>query len=383
MQTAVAGEGSQAVRQASMMRRCLIWGACLAALCLLVSGHAMSDPDSTLYESIALSLESRPVTQWVAPLWPKARAGEGLFFEHLACFFWPAAALGKLGLRGAMAANFLWVLLSCALLFRLGRALAGKEAAWAAVAFYVISPIGILYLVRANHEPALSCAYLAALWCLADDRGRPALLAVATLLAVMIKGALGLLVFPVALVAWWSGRRRRADLAGLLLGAALVAGFGLFYELWFRKIAGGPFFSVYLGRQLASVLDEERAGFLHLLEAPPYYAGSIAWFGLPGVALVFFDVLQRRRLPISSGRAVLLPAAACAALLSMMARKAVRYAFPAYALCNAAGALVLIERAPRLREWIGARNAWWEAALAAWLVLATALRVAVRFPLSG
>jgi hypothetical protein len=63
-----------------------------------------------------------------------------------------------------------------------------------------------------------------------------------------------------------------------------------------------------------------------------------------------------------------------------MARKAVRYAFPAYALCNAAGAQVLVERVPRLSEWIAERSVSLEVGLAAWLLLATALRVSVRFP---
>jgi 4-amino-4-deoxy-L-arabinose transferase-like glycosyltransferase len=366
-------EGRQRV-----LRRALIWGTCLVALCLLVRGHALRDADSILYDTIARSLEPRPFTQWIVPLWPPGwPSGEGLFVDHLACFFWPAALLGKLGLRGALAANFLWVLLSFALLFRLSRALAGVEVAWLTVLFYAVSPAGLLYLVRANHEPALACAYLGALWCIASEKPRPLALAGFVLLAVAIKGALGLIVFPTVLVAWWTSHRRRRDLAGLLLGAALVGAFCGLYESWFEHAAGGTFFDSYVSKQFVGVVEQERLGFLNKLATPAYYAGSAAWFGLPGAGLVLLALARRRRADEGPQRAVLLPAGTCIAILSLMARRAVRYAFPAFALCNLAGAQLVVGRMPQGGEWIGKHTRALELALALWLVAVTAARVAM------
>ncbi|MGZ6144275.1 MAG: hypothetical protein ACXWLM_13120, partial [Myxococcales bacterium] len=71
-----------------MVRRALIWGLCFAALCFLVRGYALRDPDSMLYEWIARSLERRPLSEWIAPAFPAEWPTQhGLFFEHFACFF--------------------------------------------------------------------------------------------------------------------------------------------------------------------------------------------------------------------------------------------------------------------------------------------------------
>ena len=359
-----------------VIRRALIWGACICALCSMVEGRILCDPDSLLYASISRSLESRPLSQWIAPAWPEQwPSGRGLFVDHLACFFWPAALLGKLGLPGGMAANFLWVLLSYLLVFRFARALIGEEAAWLAVLLYAVSPAGLEYLVRANHEPALACAYLGALWCLVDRPARPAALAGFLLLAVAIKGALGLLAVPVALASWWAAGRRKADVRGFLLGAVLLAAFCAAYELAFERAAGASFFDAYFARQISGVVEGERRGFLHKLATPAYHAGSVAWFGFPGTGLALADAARPSCASRCARRAWLVPAAALVVLLSLMARRAVRYAFPAFALCNVAGAQALIRRAPGVQQWIAARRSWLEPALASWLLVATALRV--------
>lgn len=354
-----------------MARRALIWGICIVALCALVRGYALRDPDSLLYEWIARNMQSQPLREWIAPRfpieWPTAHGG--LFAEHFACFFWPAALLGKLGVRGALCANFLWVLAGYALLFRLAKALSGVEAAWIAVVFYAVSPIGLQYLVRANHEPALLCAYLGALWCGAEERPRPVLLALFLLLAVAIKGGLGLAIFPVVAVA----TRRRADWLGLLLGLALSAAFVGLYEIAFRRVTGQDFLALYVHRQLEGVLEKERLGALQKLENPFYYAGSIAWFALPGSLALVVEWARRRRLDAPVVRA-LAPAAACVALLSLMSRRAVRYVFPAYALTSLAGAQLVSEHA---KGFMSRHARLLEPALAALLFAAAAARVAL------
>jgi hypothetical protein len=66
----------------------------------------------------------------------------------------------------------------------------------------------------------------------------------------------------------------------------------------------------------------------------------------------------------------------CFGVLSLVARRAVRYAFPAFGFCQVGGAHALAERMPQLRTWIGEHPQLLEAALAAWLSVAVALRVA-------
>jgi 4-amino-4-deoxy-L-arabinose transferase-like glycosyltransferase len=321
-----------------------------------------------LYEWIAKTLETRPLAEWIAPRFPPGwPTQQGLFQEHFAVFFWPAAALGKLGLRGALAANFLWVLLSYALLFRLAKAVAGAETAWIAVVFYAVSPIGLQYLVRANHEPALACAVLGALWCIADERPRPLALAGFVLLAIAIKGGLGLAIFPAALAAIWAGRRRRADLHGLLLGALFCAVFVGLYEIAYRGVTGSGFLRGYLDHQLPGVIEGERLGLLHKLENPAYYLANIAWFALPGSAVLLIEAIRRRTLP----RGALAPAAAYVAVVSLMSRRAVRYVFPAYPLVSLAGAQLV---AGATRDWIRRHTKQLELALALFLVVAAALR---------
>ena len=109
------------------------------------------------------------------------------------------------------------------------------------------------------------------------------------------------------------------------------------------------------------------------------HAGSNrhSWFALPGSAVLLFEWLRRRSLPPPTAQA-LAPAAAYVALLSLMSRRAVRYVFPAYALCNLAGAQLLINRSQSLHGWIRTRTQWLEPALATFVVVAAAARVALR-----
>jgi hypothetical protein len=61
-------------------------------------------------------------------------------------------------------------------------------------------------------------------------------------------------------------------------------------------------------------------------------------------------------------------------LLSLMARRAVRYLFPAYPLCQLAGAETLLHRLPALRALLVRQAVSLPYALMAALLLATALR---------
>ena len=344
------------------------WTGCLVVLCALVQDHPLRDPDSIHYEAIARALSARPLLEWIAPRWEPSYSSD-YFVEHLACFFWPAAALDRLGLRGALAANYLWVLASLYLIYRLGRSLGAAPEAWAAVFLHALSPIGLQSLVRVNHEPALAAAYLGALGCIVGKEPRPGLLALFAVLAPAIKGGLGLAVFPVCAAAWLlAPRRRRQDLLALAAAAALAAVLAFAYELWYRAIANQPFFAHYLGSQWRGIVEAERAGILSALAGPAYYLGNTLWFAFPGSLLMLQSMRSNaRRVALGAGGTLLV-------LLSLMARRAVRYLFPAYPLCQLAGAGPLLESIPRLRELLVRRAAALPWALMVALVLATALR---------
>src|SRR5207237_2559531 len=113
-----------------------------------------------------------------------------------------------------------------------------------------------------------------------------------------------------------------------------------------EHVAGRGFLGGYLDRQLPGVIEGERLGPLHKLATPAYYLGNIAWFALPGSAVLVFEWVRRRSLPPPTVQAIA-PSAAYLVPLSLMSRRAVRYIFPAYALCNLTGAQLLIDRAQR------------------------------------
>src|SRR5262249_11535898 len=123
-------------------------------------------------------------------------------------------------------------------------------------------------------------------------------------------------------------------------------------------------------RQMPGVIEGERLGPLHKLENPFYYLGSIAWFALPGSAVLAVEGIRRRSLPWRPPP----PPAAGGAPLSLMSRRAGPARFPAHPLVNLAGAQLLLERAQGLRSFIQSQGRLLEPALAALLIVAATLR---------
>ena len=340
------------------------WIACAAAAywILAASGYTLRDPDSTLYESISAQLSGRPLREWIAPRFPPNRFGQGLFLEHLAAFFWPSAALDRLGFsRGALLANLIYFLGCLYFLYRLAAALAGWQAGWIAVACWLISPAGIQYLVRANHENAWAIAFLAGFFCLHQlprTRWFGAGFALCGLCAFAVKGVLALVFFPVMFCFWLTLGRPRADLGWFALGLALVAAFAIFYELAFRNATGQSFFAGYLASQLKQVARFEGGAIWEKLSNPGYYLASFAWFALPGSILSAWSLWsswRRRERLVPAQWLVVCGAGVLIALLSFMSRRAVRYVFPAYLVAQICGAHALLSAAPRVRGFIERR----------------------------
>jgi glycosyl transferase family 87 len=361
------------------------WALCLLALYFMVASidYPLRDPDSTLYESISAQLSRRPVGEWIAPLFPPGRFKEGLFLEHLAAFFWPAAALGKLGFsRGALLANFLYFAGCLYLLFRLAASVADEAVGWGAVCSFAISPLGIQYLLRANHENAWALAFLGGFWCLRElprSRWFGAGFALCGLLAFAVKGVLALSFFPVMLAFWRVASKRWTDLAWFAASGLLIAVFAASYELAFRRATGRPFFSPYLEIQTGYVAAFEQRAVWKKLSNPVYYLANILWFALPGslCAAVGFWRARRRREPLRLDQwTALAGSGTLVLLLSTMTRRAARYIFPAYALVHIPGARTLLELFPAVRRFLEGRRAWMPYLLMAGLLVLLPLRVA-------
>jgi hypothetical protein len=320
------------------------------------------DPDSSLYVAIARSLETRPVVEWIAPRWPEGRARSGLFREHPAVFFWPAAALGRLGLgRAALLCNLLWYLALLGTLVALGRALLGNRSGWLAGALFLVSPLGLQYLLRFNHEAAWGFATLAGLLSLLGPRlgaGQGLALVGWLVLACAMKGALGLLGLP--LWAAWAWRRGllRPFAPWAVLGVAAVALLAALYELAYRRTTGEGFLAVYFQIQHGYVEQAEQIGWGRKVFTPLYYLFFAAYFVLPTSFLLGWDLLRSGRRPGSDARWLpLVGGSGWMAVLSATSRRAIRYAFPVLPLFHLAGAEAIARRWPRSLEAIEPRRA--------------------------
>ena len=316
--------------------------------------YPLRDADSTLYEAIALALKDVPFSRWVAPLWPAGRSKEGLFLEHLPFFFWPAALLYRVGVaQAALLTNLLFFLASLRVLFALATRLCGRGAAWLAAAFYVTSPLGVQYLLRFNHENAWSLGLLAALYCVTELQTgtRFAVGLVASLtFAFAIKGVLGLIAFPVALIWWRLGPRRDRDLLFFVIAIGGVLVIAALQELAFRDVTGESFFARYVATQFHYVATAERGGPWRRLWNLPYYLVNLLWFALPGSIFAASAAYRawRRRAISPAARLVTGSAGIHILLISTMTRRAVRYIFPLHALTQLVGAETVWDRSPRL-----------------------------------
>jgi 4-amino-4-deoxy-L-arabinose transferase-like glycosyltransferase len=296
-------------------------------------------------------LARAPFSAWIAPTWPAGRPETGPFLEHFAVFFWPGALFEKLGLpMGALLFNLISYAALCVGLRRLATALAtpseeGPPPVDAAPIAFLVSPFGLQYLLRANHEvPWAACTVLALAAVLSDGRRVNAVFGAACAGAFLMKGMLALLLFPAAAAALAVRGQLRRKAAVLALGLLAMALAAAAYELAYRRATGHGFFAAYVGEQLSEVREAEQLSALWKLFNPLYYLGLGMWFALPtSVLLLSAAATPGRRTATFAPSAF---AAGWIAVLSLMTRNAIRYAFPPLVALHAATPLVL---PPRIR----------------------------------
>lgn len=357
----------------------------LLAAIAVVFPYEYRDSDSLAYQHIARRLASRPTAEWIRPEWWGHGGNTGLFRDHPPGIFLLPASLIRLGVPGRSAplvANFLYMLLLLLALHGLVKTLAGNSAAWGSVFAFVLTPIFLQYLMRANHELPLALAVVAGLYGLArceESLRWSALYGAAMLLAVFTKGVSGLALSLSSAALWAVAFRTRRVLwviaAGHLLALAAVLGF----EALYRSAAGEGFLRFYFGFQGGKAVE---AGFhpVKKLYNIVWYLARILWFAAPWVLFLVYYALRslRKRSDLLRGRFLRLALAASAAVVlffSLFDRKADRYIFPAYVLLAAAGAAVLDARRPAWKRFFDknpVRLAW---ILGTLLVVLTLLRV--------
>ncbi|MGB9006724.1 MAG: glycosyltransferase family 39 protein [Candidatus Aminicenantales bacterium] len=358
----------------------------LLCLSALVFPYEYHDSDSSAYHSISQKLARQPLSRWGSPEWWGHGDNVGYFRDHPPGIFWLPAALVRLGIPGRSAplcANFLYLFLLLYALYGLLRRFSGPEAGWAAVFAFVLTPIFVQYLMRANQELPLALAVAAGLYGLSrqEESWRYwGLYGAALLLAVFIKGVSALTLSLCSLAFWLIISRKRRTflliLSGHLLALAAMAGF----ELWYRASTGGvSFLQAYLNFQGGKAME---AGFRPLVKAYnlAWYLARTLWFAAPWVFILIYGLFRsaKDKNGLLRERFLQLTLTASALIIlffSFFDRRADRYIFPAYVLLTAAGAWSLVRRKQSLRRFLEKRRALLPLTLGAVLVLMTLLRI--------
>jgi 4-amino-4-deoxy-L-arabinose transferase-like glycosyltransferase len=356
------------------------WALALAAAwcALAVLGYRARDADSRLYAEIAARMSEAPAAGWIAPDFPPGWYMSGLFREHPAGLFVPAAALARLGYPAppaAYALNALYQVLTIVLLQRLAATLVPGLEARALGWLVQLLPIAFTFRIRANHEQAVLLCLVASLYGIERARTRPrwALLTAAGLVGLLlVKGVLA--VFGPALCALWLLARRgtasapapsdRAAWLGLAAGIAAMGATASVYEHLYRHVTGEPFWSLYLARQLGVAAAGGGTGVAAKLYNLVWYTGRVLWFPFPWSLALAAAAWRALRIGPRSGpglddlaRGALAGTLFTVAtmtlyvgLFSLFARRADRYIFPVYYAVGAAGAVAALRASTRLRR---------------------------------
>lgn len=347
----------------------LIFLTALVAYTLIVSAFPFDyhDSDSSCYSRISMELAKEPMATWCAPQWYGHGGNQGLFRDHFPGVFWLPALLVRAGVkdsRAALCANFIYILLGLLFLFKLAALYGDSALGWAAVFGFVLTPIFLQYLIRANHEPPLNLAVAAGLYALAR---RPrafrhkALFVAALVFAVFIKGFSAVLLSILAVLFWLILSRDKPTFT-LIAAAHLVmlAAVALF-EGWYRSVTGSSFLAVYAafqgGRTVSLEVNPLRKAYNVL-----WYAARVLWFSAPWVFFAVAGLAKYGRKKLALWKDPLLRFLLCGGLavmafISLSDRKADRYIFPAYMLFAFAGVYTLSKMKPAFLAFFRKREA--------------------------
>jgi hypothetical protein len=340
--------------------------------------YGARDPDSRLYAEISARMAEAPASGWIAPDFPPDWYMSGLFREHPAGLFVPAAALGALGYPASQAAyamNAVYQVLGIVLLQRLAATLVPGLEARALGWLIQLLPIAFTFRIRANHEAAVLLCLLAALYGTERARrdARYGLLTVAALVGLLLVKGLLAAFGPALCVLWLVARRLTSERGqasdrwpwlGIAAGVAAMGAAAGAWEFLYRQATGEPFWSFYVARQLGVASATGAAsGLPGKLYNLAFYLGRLLWFAFPWSVFLVVAFWQWRpgsgsaaeaAPPDAGARAGALFTAAVVAvyvaLFSLSDRRADRYIFPAYYAVGAAGGVAGLRTFAPLRR---------------------------------
>jgi 4-amino-4-deoxy-L-arabinose transferase-like glycosyltransferase len=344
---------------------------------LLASGHFKSaDPDSALHASLAARLASLPISGWIAPRWWGQWNRTDLYREHPVGIFLLPAALARLGYPPEQAAylvNAVYQVITLVLIEALALRLVSRREARSLAWILQLLPVAFVYRIRANHEQALLCCVLAALYGTERSRTRPvwAALTVASVVALLlIKGVLAVMALAMCVV--WLVVRRGVDepagtgrawawpVIGVLAAAASALAVTLVYDHVYRQVTGEPFVVPYLTQQLGLASVQRSPGVIgRRLVNLLWYSSRTLWYALPWSVLLLAMLPSARKRFLAAQPAsrqavgvTLALAFVYVGLFSLSDRTADRYIFPAYYFVGAAGAVASLRSFPRLERLV-------------------------------
>ncbi len=343
------------------------------------------DSDSSCYSSISQKLAYQPVVTWCAPQWWGHGGNQGLFQDHPPGILWLPAVLVRLGIKGSVAAlcaNFFYILLSLYFIFKLAEFWGEAVFGWAAVFGFVLTPIFLQYLIRANQEHPLNLAIVAGLYGLARSReslGFKILFIAALIFAVFIKGMSALILSMLAVVYWLIVSRNRKTFSLIVLAHFIAFGAVFLFELWYKGITQTSFLQAYLAfqgeRSIAAVFHLGRRIYSFV-----WYVARVLWFSSPWVFFLFYGIwrLKKEKPGLSRDpilRFLLIGGLGIILFFSLSDRKADRYIFPAYMLLALAGVRVFLRMKSKVVDFVARKKEQLPLYLSVGLILFAFLRI--------
>lgn len=346
----------------------LIFSLALVLFGLIVSVFPFEyhDSDSSCYSFISQKLAWQPLRTWCAPQWWGHGGNQGLFTDHPPGILWFSAILVRVGIkasRAALCANFIYILLCLYFLFKLARVFGDAALGWAAVFGFVLTPIFMQYLIRANQEQPLNLAVVAGLYGLSrGDRSwrYKALFIGALVFAVFIKGFSAVILSILALLFWLIVSRNRKTFSLIVIAHLVMLIAVVLFELWYRNVTQSSFLSAYAafqGGRTVTLAVNLLGKIYNLL----WYVGRVLWFSAPWVYFLLFGVQSYRKDRVNLFKEpltkfLLLGSLAVLFFFSLSDRKADRYIFPVYLLASLAGVYVLSKAKPKFLNFFRRRE---------------------------
>jgi hypothetical protein len=251
---------------------------------------------------------------------------------------------------------------------------------WMAIFGFVLTPIFMQYLLRANHEHPLNVAVVAGIYALTKCQrsSRYVYLFIAALIfAFFIKGLSVVVLSMLSFVYWLTVAPNKKVIRRILAAHGIMLIAIILFELWYRNIAHSNFLLNYLSfqGQRSVTLNFNPLNKIYNFM---WYGARILWFSFPWIYFSIFHLFKSGKLGILNNafyRFLWAGSLSILILFSLSDRKADRYIFTSYLLLSLSGIYILSKIKPRFILWIQSQEKRLPLVLAAGLVFLTFIRI--------